>query len=102
MSWWTWFKSEASLPVRIALGAAIFGVFAAVDLYRRGRAATRWREYAFLLAVVAIAMAYGVINDQVTSRISWEYFFYGKGLAEVLGPATPPDDARLSWEAAKV
>jgi hypothetical protein len=99
---WTWFKSDASLPLRIAAGAAFFLAWALLDLRRHGRRATRWREYLFLLAAVVIAMIYGVINDQITSRLSWEYFYYGKGLGALLGPRTPPDLARLSWEAAKI
>jgi hypothetical protein len=42
------------------------------------------------------------MNDQITSRISWEYFYYGKGLDEVLGPVVPPDMARLHLAAIKV
>ncbi len=47
-------------------------------------------------------MAYGIINDQITVTISWEYFHYGKGLFAVLGDATPPAELALRWEAAKV
>jgi hypothetical protein len=99
---WTWFKSDASLPLRIAVGVVFFLTWALLDLRRHDRRATRWREYLFLLSAVALAMAYGVLNDQLTSRLSWEYFYYGKGLDAVLGPRTPPDAARLSSEAAKV
>ena len=91
-----------SLPVRIVAGACVFAALAVIDLCRRGRAATRWREYAFLLWAMLLAMAYGALNDQVTSRISWEYFYYGKELDKVLGPRIPPDAAALHWEAMKV
>ena len=99
---WNWFKSDASLPLRIGVGVLVFAILGALDLRRNGRQATRGREYLFLLAAVAVALAYGVANDQITSRISWEYYYYGKGLQGVLGPRTPPDPARLSWAAAKV
>src|SRR5436305_31251 len=99
---WRWAISDASLPWRIAAGVVIFITLAAVELARKGRAARRWKEYSFLGVVVLIALGYGVVNDQVTSRISWEYFYYGKGLSEVLGPRVPPERGRLSWEAAKV
>ena len=56
----------------------------------------------FLLAVVAIAMGYGIINDIITCRISWEYFLFGKGLSEKLGSTLPPDMRALSWEAGKI
>lgn len=102
MTAWDWLtKTDAGLLARIGAGAAIFLVFALVDLARRGRKATRWREYALLVACVCIALLYGVLNDQVTSRISWEYYAFGKELAPILGPL-PPDPWRLSWEAAKV
>jgi hypothetical protein len=100
MSWSI--DAVAPLPLRITVGVAIFAVLAIVDLRRNGRAATRWREYGLLLASVTVACAFGIIDDQITSRISWEYFYYGKELDLVLGPMTPPDPARLHWEAAKV
>src|SRR5436305_7516242 len=99
---WNSFKSDGSLPLRIGIGVVIFALLAAIDLHRRGRQATRWREYLLLLAAVAVALAYGIVNDQFTSRLSWEYYYFGKGLDAALGPQTPPDPARLSWEAAKV
>lgn len=102
MNWIDVFDVIISLPGRITIGVAIFAVLAAVDLYRHGRAARRWREYAFLAGVVISAMAYGAINDQVSSRISWEYFYYGKELSKVLGPDTPPDMAALHGQAALV
>jgi len=90
------------LSVRIALGAAIFAALALADWRRHGPAATRWREYATLLACVAVALAYGVLNDAVTSSISWEYFYYGKGVAERLGHALPPPFWPLKREAARI
>jgi hypothetical protein len=91
-----------SLPIRVAIGLSIFAVQAIVDLRRNGSSARRWREYCFLAAVVGIAMMYGIVNDQITSAISWEYFYYGKELCLVLGAQTPPDRAAMRWEAAKV
>ena len=90
------------LGIRIAIGGAIFLTLALIDLHRNRSQARRWREYTFLLAVTAIAMAYGAINDQITSAISWEYFYYGKELSLVLGAQTPPDRGAMRWEAAKV
>lgn len=87
---------------RITIGLAILALLALIDFYRRGPHATRWREYAFLLLTVLIALLYGILNDQITARISWEYFYYGKGLDTVLGPHLPPEARKLSWEAAKV
>jgi hypothetical protein len=97
-----WLHSDGGLAARVAIGASIFAALAISDLRRNGRAARRWREYSFLLVTTAIFMAYGAANDAVTCRISWEYFYYGKDLAAVLGPHTPPTVGALTIEAAKV
>jgi hypothetical protein len=94
-TWDWWLRTDAGLLARVAIGCSIFAALAGVDLARRGRAATRWREYLFLVLAVALAMAYGAINDAIAAGISWEYFFYGKGLSERLGLHTPPDPAAL-------
>jgi hypothetical protein len=96
------FLSDAGLSLRITLGALFFVTLALLDLRRARSRATRWREYLFILAAAGVAMAYGVVNDLITSRISWEYYAYGKGLAAALGDREPPDARRLAWEAAKV
>jgi hypothetical protein len=94
--------TRAGFITRLVIGIAFFATLAIVDLRKNGARARRWREYAFLVACVAAAILYGVLNDQVTSRISWEYFYYGKELEKVLGPQTPPDSFALSREAAKI
>ena len=71
LNWWL--NSDSGLLARIGIGAAIFLTLAIVDLIRRGRRATRWREYLFLLAAAAYPVAHGVINDRIASSISWEY-----------------------------
>jgi hypothetical protein len=95
-------ETDAGLLTRIAVGVCIFAVLGIVDWRRNGPRATRWREYGVLFITVAAACAYGAINDQITSRISWEYFYYDKELDKVLGPQVPPDAGALHWEAAKV
>src|SRR5437762_121034 len=88
---WTWLtQTDAGLAVRIAAGVLIFTSLALVDLRRNGPGATRWREYLFLLFCVTAAMFYGIANDLITSSISWEYFAYGKGLADTLGNSPDP------------
>ena len=93
--WDWWLKSDMGLATRVAIGCAIFAVLAVVDLVRNGKCATRWREYLFLVLAVGLAMAYGAANDAVASGISWEYFFYGKGLSDRLGTHVPPDPVAL-------
>jgi hypothetical protein len=96
------FSNMPPLPLRLAIGLLILTALALLDLRRHGRQATRWREYAFLFLTTAAAVCYGVLNDQLTSTISWEYFYYGKDLAGKLGPQTPPDPLNLHLHAALV
>lgn len=75
----SWFVGGSvwAVRVRIALAAlAVLGmaVVAAVDRARRGRQATRWKEYLFLLAATAAAVAFAIGNDLVTSTLSPFYF----------------------------
>jgi hypothetical protein len=100
LNWWL--HSDSGLLARIGIGAGIFAMLAAVDLARHGRRATRWREYLFLLVACALAITYGVINDRIASSVSWEYFYFGKGLDQQLGPRVPPDPGALHWAACKV
>ena len=97
-----WLKTDSGLLARVAIGAGIFAMLAVADLIRRGSDATRWREYLFLAAAAACAMIYGLLNDRIASSISWEYFYYGKGLDLQLGPYVPPDPWVLHWEACKI
>jgi hypothetical protein len=97
-----WMQSDSGLLARMAIGASFFAALAIHDLAKNGRQAKRWREYSFLLLAVMLAEIYGIANDLLTSRISWEYFYYGKGLSQALGPRVPPNAGRLAWEAAKV
>ncbi len=99
MNWWL--HSDGGLLARIVIGVAIFALLALADVRSHGPEATRWREYLFLLACVAAALLYGIVNDQITTTISWEYFAYGKGVAEIL-PAATSNTAAFRWEVAKI
>ena len=79
---WHWIISDRSLPLRIAIGVSIFAVLAILDYRKHREKATRWREYAFLFLCAAFAIGYGILNDLITSRISVEYFLFGKGVAK--------------------
>ena len=103
MTSWQWITAHTpSLAVRITTGVLILLTLAILDYRRNRHRATRWREYLFLLICTIAAMAYGALNDQITSAISWEYFYYGKDLDKVLGPTTPPDPLKLHLHAALV
>jgi membrane associated rhomboid family serine protease len=103
MGYWNWLMfSDGGLLARVGVGVAIFAILAGYDLRKNGRAATRWREYAFLVVCVVTAMVYGVVNDLLTSSVSWEYFYYGKGLSSQLGAAVPPDLHEMHLAAAIV
>lgn len=100
MNWWL--HSDAGLMTRVAVGVSVFAVLALWDWRAKGTEATRWREYLFLLLCVISALAYGIINDQITTTISWEYFAYGKGVAELLPVSVKPNSAPFRWEVAKI
>jgi hypothetical protein len=55
-------------------------VTAAIDAWRKRKAATRWREYSFLLAAGALGSVFGIAVDHLTATLSPEYFILGKGL----------------------
>jgi len=101
---WKWLVlSDAGLLVRVAAGVAILTGLAAWELHRKGRrGARRWREYVYLAAAAAVAMAYGMLNDQITVTVSWEYFYYGKLLGGTMGPGAAPAMGALRWEAFKL
>jgi len=88
-----------SLPFELRIGAflALAALVAAIDLAFRRRAATRWREYLFLLAAASIGAVYGVINDRITSSISPEYFTLGKQIPS--GSGFPAQVVRLGASA---
>lgn len=77
---WNWLtNTNQGLAARIAGGVIIFSIWAYVEFIRKGKKASRWKEYLFLIYCVLIVMAFGMINDQLTVSISWEYFVHGKG-----------------------
>lgn len=100
--WEWWLRSDSGLLARVLIGIGLFAILAIIDLSRRGRQSTRWREYVFLALAAAVAMGYGALNDRIASDISWEYFYYGKGLDQRLGPRVPPERSALHREAVRL
>jgi hypothetical protein len=76
---WLWL-TDGGLAVRIAAGVAVLTALALWDIRRHGRAATRWREYLFLLTATAAAMTYALLNDMITVTISPVYFLAHENL----------------------
>ena len=76
---WLWL-TDAGLALRIAFGVGVFAALAIWDLARKGRQATRWKEYLFLFTATAVVMLYGLANDMVTVTITTEYFLEHEGL----------------------
>lgn len=101
---WTWLvMSDQGLAVRISAGVVIFALLAWWDVRRKGPEAKRWREYVFLLATVAASMVYAGLSDQISSAVSWEYFYYhDPGIAAAMGSHLPPAAATVHWEAMKL
>jgi len=67
---------------RVVLLLGVMAVVAAVDFYRKGPQATKFREYGFVVITGAIGAAVGLVNDLITASISPEYFILGKGLED--------------------
>lgn len=98
------FVSDYGLVCRIGAGIAFLACLAGIELYRKGSQARRWKEYLFLLGVVAAAMLYGIANDQITCSISWEYFYHHDDrTAEIIRAGGfadgRPDGSALRWAA---
>lgn len=66
---------------RAAFLAGLMVIGAVVDLCRRGQAATRHKEYAFIWFTGLIGCLVGGTTDLITSSISGDYFTIGKGLS---------------------
>jgi len=71
-----------SIPywARVAALVALMVAVAGVEIAIRGRNASRWKEYGFVLGAGLAAGLFGLANDLVTSSISPDYFVVGKGL----------------------
>lgn len=75
-----WCIAVPNFANRVLLLFTLMAIVAIVDFKRKGREASKYREYGFILiAGVAGALA-GFANDLITSSISPEYFIFGKGL----------------------
>lgn len=72
-------------------------VSGAIDRWRFGPAARRPREYGWLLLAGGLGALFGLAVDQATSRLSPDYFVYGKGLDP--GPGFARDVLLLSLQA---
>ena len=65
---------------RVALLLGLMTIAAAVDFWRRGKEAARYREYGFIWIAGILGGSVGFANDCFTSSISPDYFTLGKGL----------------------
>lgn len=65
---------------RVALLLGLMAAAAMVDFWRRGKEASKYREYAFIWIAGVLGGFVGFANDCVTSSISPDYFILGKGL----------------------
>lgn len=73
---------EWTIPfwTRIGLLLGLMVLIAGLEWLIRRDKATRWPEYLFFLAVLVVGAIFGILVDQVTSRLSLEYFLYAKSL----------------------
>jgi Mn2+/Fe2+ NRAMP family transporter len=82
--------SSSTFLHRVVLLLALMLIVGAVDYFRNGTKATRFREYGFILVTGLVGAMVGGCVDFLTSSYSPEYFVWGKGLK---------DDATLRREA---
>lgn len=73
---------EWTIPfwTRIGLLLGLMVLIAGLEWLIRRDKANRWREYLFFLSVLVVGAVFGILIDQVTSRLSLEYFLYAKSL----------------------
>lgn len=79
---------DLSFPQRLLILIAVLAVVAALDRWLKGKEATRWREYLFLLCAATAGGLFAAGVDQVSLALSPEYFVVGKGIEP---------DADLRW-----
>jgi hypothetical protein len=65
---------------RVLLLLALMAIVTIVDFKQKGREASKYREYGFILIAGAVGALLGFVNDLITSSISPDYFVFGKGL----------------------
>lgn len=93
-NFWDWLiRSDAGLLFRVGLGVVVFVGLAAWHVRRGDR--SRWKEYAFLAGCVGAALAYGVINDQITVTLSSEYIHWHAQELNLTWQAAGPDDPAI-------
>jgi hypothetical protein len=67
---------------RAAFLAGLMVIGSVVDLWRYGKSATRYREYAIIWLTGLLGSVIGGITDLITSSISPDYFTLGKGVLD--------------------
>jgi len=70
----------APLHVRMAFGLCILSLYAYFDWRKKGKNATRFKEYSFVVLVSILTILYAITHDFMTVTISKDYFVIGKGL----------------------
>lgn len=91
---------DVPFEARLGVLLGLMVVAGAVDRAVNGREARRAREYAFLLAAGGVGALFALLCDQVTSRLSPDYFVIGKGLDA--GPGFARAVVELSLQAGLV
>jgi hypothetical protein len=69
------------LLYRFAILILLLAAIAWIDWRQHRAAATKWREYTFLLAAGFLGGLVGILTDNLTVSISPDYFIWGKGIA---------------------
>lgn len=89
--------SGLSFTSRLVILFLLVAIVTLADLWFHRAAATRWKEYSFLLFAAMLGALFGLANDTLTSWLSPEYFIYGKGIAQ--GPRFHANVLALGFQA---
>jgi hypothetical protein len=71
---------DIPFSLRLAVLLVALATVAALERWKRGPEATRWREYSFLLGAAVVGAVFGASFDQISLSLSPAYFELGKGI----------------------
>ena len=71
--------------VRVGLALGFLTLTSAIEFWRRGPEAVRWRLSLVLIGCGSIGAGFGIAVDSITVRLSPDYFAWGKALGDEPG-----------------
>lgn len=65
---------------RLIILFVLFAIVALIEKFKNKQATYKWKEYLFLFICGISGAIFGALTDSITSKISPEYFIYGKNI----------------------